>query len=364
AVSTAQVFLGTRLQCAQCHNHPYERWTMDDYYNWTTLFARVDYKVVENRRRDTNDKHEFVGEQIVFIKDTGGVSHPRTGRDAKARFLGAKDIDPDNTPDRLEALATWLTAPENKQFARAQANRVWFHLFGRGIVDPVDDFRSTNLPSHPELLDRLAAELIKSGYDLRQLIRTIAGSRTYQASSTPNETNREDDANFSRATVRRLTAEQMLDAESQFTGVPLEFNGYPSGTRATQIPGVDSIRRRNRAGSADQFLAVFGKPPRLIPSECERSGDTTMGQAFQLISGPTVHSLLSRTANRLDELLKSGRSNAEIIDEVYWSALSRPASKTELDALEKHMAGSTDRRAALEDISWALLNAKEFVFRK
>jgi len=376
AEATAQVFLGTRLQCAQCHNHPFDRWTQDDYYNWTALFSRVQYKVLENRRQDSNDSHEFKGEQIVFVARKGEVKNPRTGKPASPHMLGTTTHEPDYVSrltnynpgsDALDELAAWMTAPENPFFARAQVNRIWFHLMGRGIVDPIDDFRATNPASHAELLEALARDFIAHDFDLRHVIRLIMNSRTYQLSSEPNETNREDEMNYSRALVRRLSAEQMMDCQTQVAGVPSKFQGYPAGMRAAELPGARPERVRGQRGGPkgnDQFLIVFGKPQRLLTCECERSTETTMSQAFQMISGPTVNDLLTNSENRLTALLASGKSDAEMIDELYWTALTRAPGATELERAQKHLDAAKDRRAALEDLLWGLLNAKEFVLRK
>lgn len=363
AETTAQVFLGTRLACAQCHNHPFDKWTMDDYYDWAGLFARVDYKVLENRYRDGLDKHAFEGEQVVFTTYKGEVKNPRISKDASPRFLGRVEPIAEDQ-DRLEELAAWLTGPENKLFARVQANRIWYHLMGRGIVDPIDDFRATNLPSHPELLDELTADFVSSGYDLKHLIRVIMNSRAYQTSSLPNETNAEDTINYSHALVRRLDAEEVLDALSAVAGVPLEFNGYPKGFRAGQIPGVHAVAiRRGRVSEADKFLTVFGKPERLLATEEERSCTTNLGQALQLMTGPALSELLTDKNGRLDQMLAAGKSSGDMLDELYWTALARPPTLTETAALSRHLEQATDKRAALEDITWAIVNSKEFVMR-
>ena len=417
AEAVAQVFLGTQLRCAQCHNHPFDKWTQDDYYDWAGVFARVSYKVLENRRRDNNDGHEFKGEQIVYLADKGEVKNPRTGKPAHSRFLGEPDqlslhqiqgsatvadqLTPDPsqdgnsrpTPhpsqegnprrtrghllpssrgdgggsdcDELDALADWVTSPENPFFARAQVNRTWFHLMGRGIVDPVDDFRATNPPSHPALLDALAADFVNHKFDLRYLIRLVMNSRTYQLSALPNESNSDDDLNFSRAYVRRLTAEQLLDCQSEVTETPIKFNGYPVGLRAAQLPGALPERKRDeKMSQVDHFLETFGKPPRLLTCECERSGDTTMGQAFQMISGPALNELLDAPNNRLARLAAPGRSPRETVEELYWAALTRPPTEKELTRTVALLEKTTDKRQALEDVTWALLNAKEFVLRK
>jgi len=267
--------------------------------------------------------------------------------------------------DELDALADWVTSPNNPFFARAQVNRVWFHLMGRGIVDPIDDFRATNPPSHPTLLDSLAADFVKHKFDLRHVIRLIMNSRAYQLSAMPNDSNRDDDLNFSRAYVRRLTAEQLLDCQSAVTGVPVKFNGYPPGLRAAQLPGALPERKRDQKMSeVDHFLETFGKPARLLTCECERSGDTTMGQAFQMISGPAINDLLDAPDNRLAQLLTGGKSNHEIVEELYWAALTRPPTEKESNRATALLNRSKDKRRTLEDLTWALLNAKEFLLRK
>ena len=368
--ATAQVFLGVRLGCAQCHNHPFDRWTQDDYYGWADVFGRVQYKVLENNRRDTNDGHEFIGEQIVYESPEGEVTNARTGSPAKPRLLGEGDSSWAAEQSRLDALAAWITSPGNSLFARSQVNRVWYHLMGRGLVDPVDDFRATNPPSHPELLDALASDFVAHGYDVRHVIRLIMASRAYGLSSEPDATNRDDEANYSHALPRRLTAEQLLDAQFAAAGVTPEFAGYPPGTRAGQIAGVQAVNTRRRGGggagpmSSDQFLAVFGKPPRLLSCDCERTNDTTLGQAFHLIAGPQISKLLSDPKNRLATLLNEGKSDGQIVEELYWAALTRAPTDDELRSMTRHVAEAKDRRKALEDVLWALMNAKEFVLRK
>ncbi len=429
AEAAAQVWLGTRLQCAQCHNHPYERWTQDNYHDWTALFERVDFQVLENRRQDENDSHEFKGEQVVFVKNSGEHQNPRTKKTSVPRFLGvptpvgewakqnaalvstaatpsplngergaiasgrASSPSPHPTlsapsgsgegkasavpaisgiawptnaitgPTDLDALAAWLTSTNNPLFARSQANRIWFHLMGRGLVDPIDDFRSTNPASHPALLDVLTAELAKSGYDLRHVIRLVMSSRTYQASSEPTKGSEDDMVNYSHNIVRRLTAEQLLDAQSEAAGVPLEFAGFPDGTRAGQMPLLKTGARR-KSSPLDQFLVAFGKPPRQTPSECERSSEPTMTQAFALISGPTVQDFIGEKDNRLAPLLASGKPAGELVNELFWNVLTRAPSQPESEKLVALLDTAPNKRAALEDILWGLLNAKEFVLRK
>ena len=363
AETVAQVFLGTRLLCAQCHNHPFDRWTQADYHDWSGFFARVNYKVLENRYPDGLDKHAFTGEQVVYFSDEGETRHPRTGKTAVPRFLGATaPVAGDR--ERLEALAEWLTAPDNPRFARTQVNRIWYHLMGRGLVDPVDDFRATNPASHPALLEMLTDRFVKEGFDLRAVVRLITHSHAYQADSVPDATAVEDETNYSHVIPRRLGAEQMLDALCQVAGVPLVFQGYPEGIRAGQIPGVQAVNvRRRGSGSGERFLTVFGKPQRLLASEEERSCQTTLGQTLQLMTGPALVDLLRRPGNRLDQLTDSGLSAGEKVEALYWVALGRAPSAPEKDAMAAHLSAARDSRAALEDIVWALVNAKEFVLR-
>jgi hypothetical protein len=362
--TTARLFLGVRLQCARCHNHPFDRWTQDDYYSWAALFSRVDYEIVANERRDKLDLNEFNGEQIVLVKNEGEVKNARTLADASPKFLGAETPQLAAGDDRLPPLADWLASPENRLFAKAQVNFVWYHLMGRGLVEPIDDFRPTNPPSHPELLEWLADELIAGQFDLRRLVRTIVSSRVYQLSSIPNETSAADKANFARAVVFRLPAEKLLDAQSQVLDALPEFTGYPLGTRAGQLAGVKRSRERGRSTSGgDRFLSMFGKPERLLACECERSNETTLNQAFLFLSSEELDGRLTQEGNRLERLAHSERTNEEIVDELFWTALTRPPTADELRAAVERFAQSEGRFAAAQDLAWALLNAKEFVFR-
>ncbi|MBL8851095.1 MAG: DUF1549 domain-containing protein [Planctomycetaceae bacterium] len=364
AEATAQVFLGLRLQCAKCHNHPFDRWTQDDYYSWGNVFAQVDYKVLANDRQDSNDKHEFAGEQIVFCKEDGALNDPRNGKPPAARLLSATESLPADT-DRLAAVADWVTSPDNPWFARTQANRIFAHLFGRGLVDPVDDIRITNPAVYPELLDWLANDLVAHGFDQRHTIRTLMNSSLYQLSSEPNDTNRDDETHFARNTVRRLTAEQLLDSIMLATGADVPFNGYPPGTRARQIAGVAAIRPRSQAPSmADRFLTRFGKPPREQSCDCERSDESTLAQTFELISGPLIDDLLARPGNRIDQVLANHADNAAVIDDLYWTTLSRPPSPPEQQAALQHLNSHSNRRAAAEDLLWSLINSAEFLLRR
>lgn len=361
----AQVFLGVRLNCAQCHNHPFDRWTQDDYYGWADVFSRIDYKIIENKRRDKNDKHEFIGEQIVLVKDTGSLNDPRTDKPVNApRLLGA-DKPLAKGDDPLKSLGDWLTR-DNRLFAKAQVNRIWAQMMGRGLVDPVDDFRATNPASHPELLEQLTDTFVAGGYDVKALIRLIAASRTYQLSSDTNESNASDEVNYSHAVPRRMTAEQMADALHQVAGVAPQFSGYEKGTRAAQIAGVPKLNRRGGEGptTADLFLLSFGKPPRELACDCERSNETALNHTFQLVSGPLVADLISRQGNRIDQVLTAKTPIEQMVDELYLTALGRPATTDERTGMSEHVRRAKDQRKGLEDVMWALVNAKEFVLRK
>jgi Protein of unknown function (DUF1553)/Protein of unknown function (DUF1549) len=361
--ATAQVFLGARIQCAECHNHPSDRWTQNDYYDWAALFAPISYKVIQNNRDISTDEHEWKGEQVIFLRPGATINNPRTGKVARPRVLGnAETVSADDYP---QALANWLTSPTNRLFARVQANRIWYHLMGRGLVDPPDDFRATNPASHPELLDALADDFVRHRFDMRNLIRVIMNSRAYQLSSEPTAFNETDEINYSHVNVRRLGAEQLLDSQSQVAEVPLKFTGFPAGLRAAQLPGVrPESKGKRRAYASDQFLELFGKPPRLLSTDTERSCECNMAQAFQMIGGPTVVQLLSEQQNCLSRLLKSGMTPRGILDELFWKILTRAPTPGEVAALLPAIESGKNPRAELEDVTWALLNSKEFLFRR
>lgn len=362
--TTARLFMGVRLQCAKCHNHPFDRWTQDDYYSWAAVFARVDYKIIENQRKDKLDKNEFQGEQIVQFVDKGDVVNVAREKNASPRLLGADVVEGKDGKARLQAMASWLTSHENESFAKSQANWIWFHIMGRGLVEPVDDFRLTNPAVNPGLLDALAEDFAVGGFDLRHLVRSIMTSRVYQLSSEPNQTNQNDDTNFSRAIVRRLTAEQLLDAQSQVLDAPARFNGYPLGTRAGQLSGVRKVRFRDESPSdGDRFLTTFGKPERLLACECERSNETTLSQALVFICDGGMEQRITASGNRIDRLASSGASVDEIVDQLYWTVLTRQPTHEEMSAI-RDLLREMDLKTGLQDVTWALMNSKEFIFRK
>lgn len=383
--TTARLFLGTRLQCAKCHNHPFDRWTQDDYYRWASLFSQIKYELGENKRQDDLDKNEFAGDQTVMIAKVDEVRNPDTGQVVTPKFLGADQLDAEAMTNRLDSMARWLTSAENELFVKSQTNFVWYQLMGLGIVDPIDDFRLTNPPSNPPLLESLASDFAKSGFDLRSLVATIMKSRTYQLSSEPNDSNVNDTTSYSHAYVRRLPAEVILDMQSDLLDSPASFLGYGSGIRAVQIPGVRSKKaRRDSPKDGDRFLKTFGKPDRILACDCERSSETTLKQVFVLI-GESLNDRLASPTNRIARLASSTLTDEDVIEELYWAALSRPPSDSEREAAlgligqsGADRAGSwkellrsvvmnpssNDRVVALQDLTWALFNAKEFLFRK
>jgi hypothetical protein len=341
--TTAQLFLGVRIQCAKCHNHPFERWTQDDYYGFAAFFARVKQK-----------KGTLPEDEVIYTASQGDVRQPRTGQVMKPKALGGPVFDDSKVADRRESLATWLTGPDNPFFARSLVNRVWYHLVGRGIVEPVDDFRDSNPPSNDELLDGLTAEFVAGGFDLKALIRTILLSRTYQLSARTNELNADDSLYFSHAFTKLLPAEVLLDAISTVTGTVTTFDGMPKGSRATQLPD---------GKMENPFLKTFGRPARELACECERESDSNLSQALQLIGGATVNGKLRDDHGRMAKLAASPKTPEEITRELYLVALAREPNATEMTAAVKHLASAKDRRQAVEDLGWVLINSKEFLFR-
>ncbi len=364
AESVAQVFLGVRINCARCHNHPFDRWTIDDYYQFAAFFQRIDYHILENNRRDRLDTHEFVGEQIVYQRRDGELLNPKTRQAARPRVLGGIEPLRGDEP-RLQAVAAWVADPANPLFAAAQVNRIWYHLLGRGLSDPIDDLRATNPPSHPELMAWLVRDFREHDFRLKHLVRRIMTSLTYQASSVGQAAaTAEDEVYHSRALVRPLTAEQLLQSISQVCEVPLAFQGYPPGLRPYQVPAPPQGGRRNVGGAVERFLKTFGQPERLLTCECERNNDPGMLQVFQLITGELPQQMLRRPNNRLGRLLQSGRNDAAILEELYLAALCRSPMPPEQARLLEYVRSQPDRRAAWEDVLWAILNSKEFLVRQ
>lgn len=351
--ATTLTFLGLSIGCAQCHDHPLERWTQDDYYGMANLFARV-------RAKDgTTD-----GESIVFPVVEGELKHPTRHTAPIPRPLDGVALGFDDPRDRREHLAAWITSPDNPYFARALANRVWANYMGRGLVEMVDDLRATNPPSNDVLLSALADSFIRGGYDVKQLIRTIMNSAAYQRSPQATPDNAADDRFYSHYLVKRMSAEVMLDALSQVTAVPTEFPEYPKGQRALQLPD---------ANVTSYFLNAFGRPAREFTCECERSEEPSITQTLHLANGKTLNDKLKAADNIIKLWLDQKRDNAEIVDRVYLGALSRFPTAAERDPLLAALHESTAvegdaaaqfaaRREAIEDLLWAVLTSKEFLF--
>jgi len=362
AEAVAQVFLGTRLGCAKCHNHPFERWTQNDYYRFSAIFDRIGYTILKNDRKDESDKLEFNGEQVLYLNNEPELKDPRTDQNPIPALLGEAAGLPGGT-NHLESLAAWMTRPEHPLFARVQVNRLWSHLMGSGLVDPVDDFRLTNPPSNPALLDFLTDFFIQHGMKARPLLRLICQSRTYQLSSTPLPANADDALNYSHPILRRLPAEPLLDAIHQALDRPAEFSSYPDVKSAGAIPGVKLNGRRSTTTESDRFLRQFGKSPRTTTCGCERSDESSLAQVFALTSGRGVSKLIRDPANHLTALADPAVSPAAAAEDIYWRILSRPPSAAELDFLVPLLTAEKTRREALEDLSWSLINAKEFLLR-
>ena len=354
AENVTQAFLGQRLTCARCHNHPMEKWTQKQYYQFANLFSRVGIK-----------NGDQPGENVIFAQTAGNINHPRLLRPLAPTPLDGKPFSLDSPEDRRFHFAEWLTSPSNEYFARNIVNRVWGNFMGRGLVHPIDDVRATNPASNEELFSALTTDFVKNGYDIKRLIRLIMNSSTYQLSSEANAVNQQDSVYYSRYIVKRLPAEVLLDIMSQVTGVPTAFPGYPAGIRAMQLPDI-------RVQS--QFLSSFGRPERIICDAAERSSDPSIAQALHVINGDTLNKKLSSVDGYVALFLKLGLSDSRIADHVYLSAFSRLPANAEktvvLDALRKAReapaatpeAALERRRQALEDMMWALLTSKEFMF--
>jgi hypothetical protein len=341
ASSLVQVFLGVRIACAECHHHPFDRWAQSDYYGMQGFFDALSLKPSAR------------GEVLVSAGNPE-TRNPRTGEVVPPHALDAPPLPRSLTGDRRVALADWMTSPHNPWFARNLANRTWAHFFGRGLVDPVDDVRDTNPPSHPALLDALAKHVVDSRFDIKQLIRTITASRTYQLSSKPNATNTKDTSSFSRSYFRRIDAEVLLDMVSQTTGRPERFDGSPPGTRAIQL--WDSKVNH-------YFLKLFGRPQRLSACECERIHEPSVAQVLHLLNAPEIHAKLVHERGTVAKLEQAKSDNGELVDELYLTFYSRLPSGAERRIAVEHLGRDPlQRRQAAEDLAWALMNAAEFVF--
>lgn len=341
---TTQIFLGVRMVCAQCHDHPFERWTQNQYYQMSAFFSAVGIRAGFE-----------VGEEIVFDQRADyEMKHPRDGRVMKPQFMLASSHAP--VPDdaqRRDAFADWLTSKDNPFFAKAIANRMWSYFLGKGIIDPVDDVRASNPPSNPALLDALTKDFVDHNFDLRHLMRTIVGSRTYQASIVTNEWNANDRDNFSHAIPRRLSAEELMDAVASAAGARPRFPDVPENTSASQL--VDPHIGR------EGFLDVFGRPARDSSCECERRFDFSLPQALNLVNGKTISDAVADSKGRVAKLILSGKSDAAIVDELYLAALSRLPTVEERQRGVAYLSNPA-RGSRVQDLLWALLNSKAFLY--
>ena len=344
AESTAQLFLGVRLQCAKCHQHPFERYSQEDYYSFAAFFSRITNK--------TSQEFGLFGrETIVMVKSAGEERHPKTGAVLPPRPLLGQPVD--HPLDRRIPLANWLTSPQNKDFSRNIANRYFAYLLGRGLVEPIDDMRSTNPPTNPQLLDAVAQHFVDSGFDLKQLIKLIMNSRLYQTDSQPTPNNAADEKFYTHFRVKRLPAEPLLDAIDYVTGVQTKFKSLPLGTRAIELPDGEY---------PDYFLNTFGKPRRASVCECERAPDENLGQALHTLNGDILAAKLTDKSGRIQTLLASGKSDEEIISELYLLTLCRNPKPTELSKAREFLDSSPSRQAFHEDLLWSLINSKGFLF--
>lgn len=344
AETTAQVFLGVRLQCAKCHHHPFEKYSQEDYYRFAAYFARVGTKL----ERDFGAQ---LSEPVVFIRSSGTVTHPRTGKAMSPAPLEGTAAP--NPHDPRAALADWITGPHNDHFPRNIVNRYVSYLLGRGLVEPVDDLRATNSPTNIALMEELAREFRASGYDLRQLLRTVMNSRLYQLDSQPTPQNHTDTKFYSYFRVKRMSAEALLDAMDDVTGTRTKFAGIPAGTRAIELPD---------ANYTDPFLVTFGKPKRASVCECERSADENLSQALHTLNGEILIGKINDPRGRLAALLAASRSHDQIVEEFYLAALSRFPSVAEVAASQRLLQASPNPREFYQDLLWALLNSKQFLF--
>jgi len=344
--AVAQAFLGVRIQCAQCHHHPTERWSQADYFGLAAVFARI------GRKGGFADA-EVPTDEMIYLKETGQITHPRTGQPLAPRPLGGPDFQLSRHDDPRISLARWMTKPDNPYFARTMANRMWAHFLGRGLVHPIDDSRSTNPPSNPELLDALAQEFVDSGYDLKHLIRRITLSYAYRLDSTSQPGNAGDTQTFARFYPRRMTAEVLLDGISQTLDVATDFPGVPAGTRAIELPDENV---------SAHFLDVFGRPARMSACECERVDAPSLTQALELVNSVEIQRKLTSKTGYVEALATSDRPLDAAVNDVFLRVLARRPSFEELQTALGFLTTEPDRAEAFRSLLWSLLATNEFLF--
>jgi hypothetical protein len=342
-----QVFSGVRMLCARCHTHPLENWSQAEYYGLASFFTQV------STRQDARFRNVPNAKRVVLNLNAGLSVHPRTGKPQAPKFLGGAEPVLPTGADRRVAYAEWLTSPKNPFFARGLVNRTWSYFFHRGIIEPVDDVRSTNPPINPALLDALTEDFIAHKFDVRHLMRRIVTSQTYQRASLPTPSNRHDELNFSRAIPRRIAAEALLDSLVQATGVAENFGGAPAGFRAAQLPdgNVDS-----------DFLKLFGKPQRMDACECERDNSSNLLQALHFINGKSILSRVQNPSGRPALLMAKKMTDQELLTETFLWSLSRHPRPAEVKlGLEFLKSNGAKRADTVQDLMWALLNSKDFL---
>jgi hypothetical protein len=340
ASTMSQVMLGIRIECAECHHHPFDRWGQTDFFGMRAFFAQVGYK-------------QSARGEMLIAQGNPVTKHPRTGEPIQAFALGTQMPTANPLNDRRDKLANWLTAPENPWFASNIANRTWAHLMGRGIVEPVDDVRLTNPPTNPELLDGLTKAFIEADFDFRELLKLIIRTDAYQRSSAVNETNERDEQNYSRFLFKQLEAEVMLDAICQTTGVAEKFQGVPAGSRAIDL--WDS-------SVPHYFLETFGRPVRATACECERISEPTVGQVLHILNSPGIENKLSHEAGMIRKIASEYEDNEMAIQRLYLTFFNRYGDKQEIATAVQYVAEGSNRRQSLEDIAWSMLNSLEFLF--
>jgi hypothetical protein len=337
----SQTFLGVRFNCNKCHDHPFEKWTQNQYYQFGAFFARITMK-----------KGQGPDEQVVYNNYNGGeVNHPKTAAVVKPHVPYGMAHETMGDEDRRVAFVEWMTSAQNPYFAKSMSNRVWSYFFGRGIIDPVDDIRASNPASNAPLLDALTEDFVKQGFDVRKLMRTICTSRTYQLAINTNRWNEDDKINFSHALPRRLGAEQLVDAVAVATGYRASYGGMPQGTRAVMLP--------DGTGETSDVLGLFGKPKRQSACECERTSNFTLSHAINLVNGSTIGDAVAK-GSRIKEIVEANKDDRKVVEELYFTILNRPPMQKELEGIslgEKRMENA-------QDIAWALLNSPAFLYNR
>jgi Protein of unknown function (DUF1553)/Protein of unknown function (DUF1549) len=353
----SQVFLGQRMACANCHHHPYEKWSQDDYWGLAAFYGRVGKKQLNTPGRVNDGQGR---NQLVYVRSNGSVTNKRTNKTAPLKPLDAEPLDVDGVDDPRQRLADWMADAKNPFFARAVANRYWAHFFGRGIVDPIDDLRVTNPPSNPELLDALAKSLVDNKFSLKALVKTICKSRTYSLSANPTEFNKSDKQSFARYYPKRLAAEVVFDAVCKLTDSPSQFGGLPADRNAPQR----AIMLPDESFTS-YFLDVFGRPQRISACECERVNEASLAMTLHMLNSQEVQDKIARGGARADKLAKDPRPDDEKVAELFVAAIGKKPTAEQLDMAKQHLAKhAKDKKQAYENIVWALLNTKAFLFNQ